>query len=341
MTRASKLLAITASTAMIALQTAPAFAEGTRVGTTITNTATVDYRVGGVDQVEETASDSFAVDRKVTFLVNRVLDPVTSVVPGQANAVITFDVTNLSNDTIDLVLAAAQLTGDDFNADNVRIFIGAANVVYDGSQTQAGLIDDLPEDETVRVFIVSDIPPGSANGAIANITLSATAHEGGAPGLGALLTNTAGANTAGVETVLAEAADAEGGSANDGVYTVRGSYAVSAASLTVAKISRVLEDPVNGSTNPKAIPGATIEYCIAVSNAAGTATATDVVVTDVLPDDLTFVVGSIRVDGALDVSGHCTGGVANGTITGRTVTAPLSNVAANETRTASFRATIN
>lgn len=341
MTRAAKLLAMTAGTAIIGLQATPALAEGTRVGTTISNTATVDYRVGGIDQTEETASDSFEVDRKVTFVINRVLDPVTVVSPGEANAVITFDVTNLSNDTIDLALAAAQLTGDDFNADNVRIFIGAANAVYDGSQTQSSLIDELPEDETRRVFLVSDIPLGRANGAIANLTLAGTAYAGGAPGQGALLTSSAGANTAGVETVLAEAADAEGGSANNGVYTARGTYEVSAATLSVAKTSRVVEDPVNGTSNPKAIPGAVVEYCIAVSNAAGSATATNVVVTDVLPDDLTFVAGSISVDGALDGSGQCTGGVSAGSITGRTITAPLSDVAANDTRTAAFRATIN
>lgn len=341
MTRAAKLLAMTAGTAIIGLNTAPAVAEGTSAGTTISNTATVDYRVGGVDQIEETASDSFVVDRKVTFVINRVLDPVTTVAPGQTNTVITFDVTNLSNDTIDLALAAAQLTGDDFDADNVRIFIGAANAIFDGSQTQSGLIDELPEDETRRVFLVSDIPLGRANGDIANLTLAATAYAGGASGQGALLTNTAGANTAGLETVLAEAADAEGGSANDGVFTARGTYEVFAATLSVAKTSRVVEDPVNGTTNPKAIPGAVIEYCIAVSNAAGSAAATNVVVTDVLPDDLTFVAGSIRVDGTLDGSGLCAGGNAAGSITGRTITAPLSDVAASDTRTAAFRATIN
>lgn len=341
MTPASKLLAVATGTAMIGLQTAPAFAEGTDVGTTITNTATVDFRVGGVDQTEVIASDSFAVDRKVNFLVTRVLDPATTVVPGESDAVITFDVTNLSNDTIDLALTAAQLSGDDFNTDNVRIYIGAANAVYNGSQTQSSLIDNLAEDATVRVFIVSDIPIDRANEEIANLTLSATAYAGGTAGQGALLTNTSGANTSAVETVLADAADAEGGSAGDGVYTAGGTYSVSAATLTVTKSSRVLNDPVNGSTNPKAIPGATIEYCIAVSNAANSATATNVAVTDVLAGDLTFVAGSIRVDGTLDGSGQCTGGTAGGSISGQTITAPLSDVAASQTRTAAFRATIN
>ncbi|KEO91142.1 proprotein convertase, P [Erythrobacter longus] len=36
--------------------------------------------------------------------------------------------------------------------------------------------------------------------------------------------------------------------------------------LTVSKVSSIIADPVNGTTNPKAIPGATVEYLITVTN---------------------------------------------------------------------------
>ncbi len=36
--------------------------------------------------------------------------------------------------------------------------------------------------------------------------------------------------------------------------------------LTVSKISSIIADPINGTTNPKAIPGATVEYLITVTN---------------------------------------------------------------------------
>ncbi|WP_234036060.1 hypothetical protein [Porphyrobacter sp. YT40] len=336
------MAALAAGTALIALQTAPAFAEGTNAGTTITNTATVDYEVGGVQQTQETASDSFTVDRKVNLTVALVGGPTTSVVPGEAGAVITFDVANLSNDTIDAVLAVTQAaSGDDFDVGNVRIVIDDGNGVYDAGDTEAALIDEIAEDATVRVFVVSDIPLGRANDDLANLTLSATAHEGGAPGSqGAVLTATSGANTNGIDTVLADSAGSDD-SANDGIFSTRGGYSVTAATLTVTKTNRVLQDPVNGSTNPKAIPGAEVEYCVAVSNAAGSALATNIVVTDVVPADLTIVAGSILVDGTLDGSNNCTGGSAGGSISGQTVTAPLSDIAGGETRTAAFRVTIN
>lgn len=48
--------------------------------------------------------------------------------------------------------------------------------------------------------------------------------------------------------------------------------------LNVSKISSVLSDPVNGTTNPKAIPGATVEYLITVTNTGSEAADADSVV---------------------------------------------------------------
>lgn len=342
MTRSFTFAALAAGTAMVALQSVPALAEGTSAGTVITNTATVDYRVGGIDQTEVVASDTFEVDRKINLIVTRISGPAVSVSPGQTGAVIAFDVTNLSNDTIDLALSAIQSSADNFDVDNVRIFRDDGNGSFDGADTLITSLDEVVEDASVRVFVVSDVSLSSTNGEDAELVLSATAHSGGSPGtLGAVLVSTPGPDDPqGVETVLADGAG-EDDVDFDGVYNAPGSFTVFAASLNVAKTSRVIDDPVNGVTNPKAIPGATVEYCIAVSNGAGAATATNVEVTDVLPGDLTFVVGSIMINGTLDGSGNCTGGDPGGSIAVRTITAPLSDVAAGETRTAAFRATIN
>lgn len=65
------------------------------------------------------------------------------------------------------------------------------------------------------------------------------------------------------------------------------------ANLLIAKTSSVVSDPVNGATDPKAIPGATMRYCLLVTN-NGSATATSVFVSDPLPAAMTFVPGSLR-----------------------------------------------
>ncbi len=53
------------------------------------------------------------------------------------------------------------------------------------------------------------------------------------------------------------------------------------ANITVVKSSAVISDPLNGTTNPKRIPGAVIEYSIVVTNTVG-AQATNLTVTDSL-----------------------------------------------------------
>lgn len=65
------------------------------------------------------------------------------------------------------------------------------------------------------------------------------------------------------------------------------------ANLTIAKTSSVVSDPVNGATNPKAIPGAAMRYCILVTN-NGSGTATGIAVADPLSPTVTFVPGSLR-----------------------------------------------
>ncbi|KUR72843.1 hypothetical protein AQZ52_06420 [Novosphingobium fuchskuhlense] len=62
--------------------------------------------------------------------------------------------------------------------------------------------------------------------------------------------------------------------------------------LVVTKTSAVLSDPINAS-NPKAIPGAALRYCILVTN-PGTLAGTYVAATDLLPAGITYTPGSAR-----------------------------------------------
>lgn len=64
------------------------------------------------------------------------------------------------------------------------------------------------------------------------------------------------------------------------------------ASIGVTKVSSVISDPVNGSTNPKAIPGALIEYCILVTN-TGSATVTGLTASDTLPPQFLYAAGTM------------------------------------------------
>ncbi|MEQ1539457.1 MAG: proprotein convertase P-domain-containing protein [Sphingorhabdus sp.] len=67
------------------------------------------------------------------------------------------------------------------------------------------------------------------------------------------------------------------------------------ATLNAAKVSNVVTDNISVS-NPKALPGATIRYCITISN-AGPGIAATINANDALPPHLTYVPGTL-VSGA-------------------------------------------
>lgn len=334
----------------------PALAGGTTAGTSITNNVTVNYQVGGVTQNAVTASNSFTVDRKVDLTVVETGNATTSVSPGETAAVTTFTITNTSNEILDFALSAAQLTGgaaphggtDNFNVTGLAVYVDTnGNGVYNpGVDLAANFVDELGIDASRTVFVVANVPLGQASGDKAVVSLTATAREGGtATSQGAAITQTAGANTSGKDTVFADAAGTDD-AARDGAGSARDDYTVAAAALTVAKTSVVISDPVNGTTNPKMIPGAVVEYCIAVSNAAGGAAASNVAISDPLPLQTTYLATGpesigIRLGGTV-TSGVCNAdGAAGGSFASNTVSGTLTSVPAGSASTLRFRVTVN
>ncbi|MDT0506940.1 hypothetical protein [Novosphingobium sp. MMS21-SN21R] len=351
MQRTAKWLGAVSGASLVALSISPAYAAGTAAGTQITNTATVSFKVEGLSQNAVSGSDTFTVDRKVDILVAEVGNTTTQVSPGQAQAVTTFEVTNLSNATLDVALAASQLTGgtgphggtDNFDVSAVKIYLDNGDGIFNATtDTLVSYVDELGADQKKTVFIVADVALDRVTADVAAVTLTATAAEGGTTGTqGAIVAKTTTANTSGIDTVFADGAGAED-SLYDGKYSARDDYTVLAAALSVAKTSRIVSDPVNGTTNPKFIPGAVVEYCIAVTNAAGSATAADVGVNDPLPSQITYSsTFGVKVDGTV-TSGLCTAGTLNGTYTAGTTTVSgvIPQVSAGQTKTLIFQATI-
>lgn len=340
--------------AITSLAATPALAAGTTAGTTITNTATVDYQVGGVAQGQQSASNNFTVDRKINLLVEEVGNVTTNVVPGQANAVTTFQLTNSSNEVLDFALVASQIVGgtashggtDTFDATNVRIYrdntvTGTVGSWDAGDTLLTGFVDEFVVDTAIRLFVVADIPTGLANNAVAGVTLRATAREGGtAASQGAAITETTGANTAGKDTVFADIAGVTGDAARDASHSDNDDYTVQTATLAVSKTSRVISDPFNNTTNPKLIPGAVVEYCISVAN-SGSADATSVVINDPVPGELTFNAGTILLNGTVTGVTCNADGAAGGSYAAPNVSGTIATIAAGATRTLVFRATVN
>jgi hypothetical protein len=345
----------------------PAFAQATTVpnttlaGTDIDNTVTVNYQVGGVDQTEETASDTFQVDRVINLTVAASDNATTSVSPGQNDSdtpppVTTFVVTNTSNEVLDFQLAVANQGGgaapnggtDNFDVGALQIFVDNGDGIYNPADDTQTFIDELGVDANVTVFVIGSIPNAQVNGDVAAVTLTATAREGGTVGgtVGAAITEDTGADTDGIETVFADGAG-DTDANRDGSFSATDDYTVQAADITVRKISTVISDPVNGTTNPKAIPGAVVEYCIAIGNASGVADASSITISDPLLANITYdsSFGNLlngTITGDIATSFTCNAdGAAGGSFASNTVTGTIPTVAAGDARTLVFRVTVD
>ena len=359
MTRTLKSLVASTALAATLGVSAPAFAVGTTQGTDITNSVTVNYTVGTTAQTPVTSNtDTFKVDRKVNFtVVERATIGTTTVNPGQLAQQTAFTLTNLSNDLLDFDLTAANLlTGaaaprgtDGFDVTNLLICLDADNNnVCDAPATATLTVNDLSAttgSNSVNILVLGDIPAAATNGQIAGVSLQATAKLSNGTafvlsGPGQNVSTDADANVAGaVDTVLAD-------TGRDAVESALDDYTVQSATLGVFKSSRVVSDLVSG-INPKALPGATVEYCIAVQN-TGSVAATSVAIEDLIPANTTFVTGSILLGATVTDYGLATQSCSAGSAGGSYTTTPsprvngtLASVGAASTSGLIFRVTIN
>jgi hypothetical protein len=352
MNKSVRLLASASVLAASAIAAAPAFAAGTTAGTSIQNTVTLDYKVGGVDQSQLTTSDTFTVDRKVTFTVSEVGTSSTTVSPGQVTAVTTFLVSNASNASLDVALAVSQPSGgtaahggtDNFNVTGPKTYVDTnTNGTYDaGTDVEITYLDQLAADDSKTVFVVVSVPLGRATGDVAGVRLTGTASEAATSGtLGSTIAQSTGANTSEMDTVFADT-NASGNTARDGIHFAEDDYTVLAASITATKTSRVVSDPVNGTTDPKMIPGAVVEYCITVANAAGSAIASGITISDLLPGETTYDAAfGIKLNGTV-TGGTCNpDGASGGSYASGTVSGSLADLPGGATRTLVFRVSVN
>jgi uncharacterized repeat protein (TIGR01451 family) len=294
---------VSAGALAIVLGAPAVHAAGTLSGTAIDNHATVDYQVGGIPQTpvgSDTAS--FVVDSRIDLLVTTLDGSPVLVTPGSTDRVQTFRVTNEGNTTRDFSLTAPNSAtpafgepSEDFDGTNVRIRVDSnGNGVYDSGVDLATFIDELEPDSSVVVFVVADIPLSVGDGDVASYDLiaqSAVGGSGGSQGADILTDDSASADDpATVQTVFADGAGSAD-AANDGRHSSKDCYKGNSADLAVSKTADVSADPVNGASNPKAIPGATVDYNINVAN-SGAVSATNVVIVDAVPAATAFLVGS-------------------------------------------------
>lgn len=290
------LVFIAASSAM----SLPAFAADpwditatdTQFGLPISNTATLSYSVNSTPINKSSNTIEFKVDRKVIFSVtdnHTGTDPVAVTAGDKASTIYTLQ--NDSNAPISFKLPVPP-AGTEYK-------YGSKTITNSTPANSPDLVIDLPKgnlsDDTDKLAITVEIsiPDDAASDFSVTSSLALTAVEPadnpdieksgvstgvvkGDPIIAS--TNTDDWKEDKIQTVsLAGLLD--GSSVK---LTSEQKFIVSAANISLAKGVIIKSDPINGTTKPKAIPGAIVEYTLTITN-AGLVAATGVNLSDDVP----------------------------------------------------------
>ncbi|MBX7483006.1 hypothetical protein [Qipengyuania qiaonensis] len=301
-----------------------AHAGGVSAGTLIENTASATYDGGAGSVTIPSNTVTVRVDELLDVTVTSLDSGAVSAAPG--SAVLTFEITNTGNGPEAYALTAnPAVAGNDFDTTVDGIAVDTnGNGVYDpgvdqlltGPETTA----PLDADESLTVFVLVTVPGGVLDGDTSDVDLLAEAVTGtGAPGR-----VFAGQGVGGADAIVG----ATGADAN-----ALGSLTVGITDVDLIKSASV-RDPFGGSGN---VPGATITYTIR-AEITGSGSVSDLVVTDAVPIDTSYVAGSLALDGATLTDGA---DGDRGTANASGISVDLGTVSAGASRSITFDVTID
>ena len=170
--------------AMSAAWGSMAHAAGTDAGVTISNTASVNYTVGGVPQTQvDSPAAQFVVDRKIDLNLIETNTAPTNTTPGATAVVTTFKLTNTGNGAQGYEFTADNTGGtlfgnpDAYQIANPLVRVSSAACVPATTTTPAyaaetaTTVPSLAEDACVYVFVLADSPTSALNAQAANVRL--------------------------------------------------------------------------------------------------------------------------------------------------------------------------
>lgn len=284
-----KLLGVAASALLLA-GSGNVLAATTAPSVNVQNSATVTYKIGTVTQDPETSNtESFLVDTKIDINVTKQADDLTNS-PNEAGQYLRFEVTNNGNVAIDVLLTYEEVTA--LTAVAIWEETGGGATTWDNvNDTANTTLQNVTVGETRTVYIVGTLPGDAANGSNYDVHLIAQAVKESDSSV--YTKDSDGDSPTVMEIVFADGTGTHTGDTNYNAYhSASGRYTVQAAILSASKTHAVT---AGGAGDTYHIPGATIEYTITVSNGAGASTAETIIVEDVIPANMTYVTGSIKV----------------------------------------------
>lgn len=315
----------------------PVWALGTAAGTVITNTAAVTYTMGADPTPRiATATESFEVLKVIDVAVVWQDAADVAVNTPHTERPLAFLLANTGNAPEAFTLTLDDALGsDDFNPTAQSVWLesnGQSGLQTSGSTTDTllgSITSAVPADGTLILYLLSDIPSGLGDGQTGRVRLAAAAATAGAAGAAAG-TELPGAGIDGASAIV-------GGSS--GQAEAAGAYRVAAADVQLSKSIVAIED-LTGGSDP--YPGARVTYRLTVQ-VGGSGTAEALIITDAIPADMTYVPGSIVLDGTAQTdAADAPADPSDFNVTSAdTVTVALGDTVAPATHTIEFTTTIN
>lgn len=271
-----------AAVVAIPLYATSAHATGVEAGTLIENTAVATYDAGNGPETIDSNTVVLRVDELLDVAVTSLnAGPIAT---DGGTVVLTYSVTNTGNGPEAFTLTAnPAVGGNDFDptVDGIAIDTNG-NGVYDPGVdeilTGPETTEILAADETLTVFILLSVPPAAVDTDEAQVDLLAEAVTGtGTPG-----TTFAGEGEGGGDAVVG----LDGADDN-----ALGAIIVGIVTVDLVKSATVL-DPFGGTT---LVPGSIITYTIR-ADVTGTGDVSDLLITDAIPADTTYVLTSLTLD---------------------------------------------
>jgi len=296
----SKLLASSAILSGVLLSS-NVFAVGTEAGTTVENTATVSFSRGGSSDSEQ-ASISFNVDEIINVNVTGAVGS-SNITNGDTDVSLSYIVTNTGNGPEKFKLSDAIGATNDLPIANGDLTVyWVATALSDGSFDPNNInenlyIDDdinILNDESITVYIVTNIPNGAAENDLTDIVLTAVSQteaagiKAGDSSFGTVF-ESAGVNS--TNAILAVNQGRDDASSELKVTTYDPSRSLEVSINKTILGSSALINNSNNVTGEK-IPGAMVTYFIKVLVENDTATALSI--SDIIPADMTYVAASLR-----------------------------------------------
>ncbi|KWV92729.1 hypothetical protein [Erythrobacter sp. YT30] len=303
----------------------PALADGISAGTLIENTATATYDDGTGVQTVDSNTVVVRVDELLAVTVTS-LDP-GPISAGPGEAVLTFEIINQGNGPEAFELTAnPAVAGNDFDTTIESIAVdtngnGTFDPGVDVILTRPETTDVLQADESLTVFVIVTVPAGASDTDESDVELTASAVTGtGAPG-----TTFAGAGADGGDAIVGT------GGAEDSAI---GSLIVGITDVELTKSAAVI-DPFGGTS---VVPGSVVTFTISAA-IVGSGSVDNLTVTDAIPDDTTYVPGTLALNGAplTDATDTDVGEASDAT----GISVDLGTVAGGTTQAITFDVTID